>query len=58
MITSGDPDTIHVMNRDVNFLVRAKIGYCCGKHDKKYVTKIQDSIAPHSLIKTINLLLS
>ena len=35
LLPSDDPNTLHVMKRGVTFLGRAKIGYCCRKHDKK-----------------------
>ena len=47
-----DPNTIHVMNKDVPLKGRVHIGNCCRKHEEKYATKIQGSIAPHALMKT------
>ena len=29
------PNNLHVTKKDVTFFGRAKIGYCCSKHDKK-----------------------
>ena len=51
LFPSDDPNNFHVINKDVPFLGRAKIGYHCRKRDKKDAKKRQGSIALHVLIR-------
>ena len=39
LLPSDDPNTLHVINKDVPFLGGDKIGYCCRKHDQKMCYK-------------------
>ena len=57
LLPSDDPNTLHVMKKDVTFLGRVKRGYFCRKHDKKYSTKRQGSVASHALIRTRNFII-
>ena len=52
LLPSDVPNTLHVMKKDDPYLGSAKIGYCCKKHDKKYPTKRQGSIASRAMINT------
>ena len=51
LITSDDPNTIHVMSKGVPLQGRVHSGYCCRKHGQKICYKRQGSIAPHALIR-------
>ena len=57
LLPSDYPNTTHVMKKYVPLLGRFNRGYFCRKHDKKYTTKRQGSIAPHDLIKTRNFII-
>ena len=52
LLPSSDTNPLHFMNKDDPYLGRVRIGYCCMKHDKNMLQKVNNYIAPHPLIRT------
>ena len=57
LLPFDDPNTLHVMKKVDSFQGRVQRGYFCKKNSKKFTTKRQGSIAPHSLIRTRNIII-
>ena len=52
-----DHNTLFVMRIDVPVRGRVHRGYCSWRHAHKDATQLQDSLAPHALIRTQNFII-
>ena len=57
LLPSDDPNTLYVIIEYEPYRGRVKRGYLSRKHDKKYASEIQGSIAPRALIKKRNFII-